>query len=242
MNLVYTMAGKYSRFQLFGARVPKYLLPLGDKTILSKIIEEMFKSNTNAKLFFIANRNDQLFYPVLKSIMNKYSIPTDNLIYTDDSSSQLETATLASEIIPQTDWDLPVSFMNIDTVIINRSLYFYTLKKCTPDSGLLDTFNGKSPKYSFVRSNKTGEVIELVDYKVISEFACSGLYGFGSYSNMKKIAAEVLNEKSGSSFTDLYNSLLKKKLNVQKIHFDNLNETIVLGTPEEYITNIHRFD
>ena len=35
MNLVLTMAGKYSRFKLFGSKVPKYLLPLATKTVLS---------------------------------------------------------------------------------------------------------------------------------------------------------------------------------------------------------------
>ena len=38
MNLVLTMAGQYSRFKLFGSKVPKYLLPLGTETILAEVI------------------------------------------------------------------------------------------------------------------------------------------------------------------------------------------------------------
>ena len=46
MNLVFTMAGKYSRFKLFGSKVPKYLLPLSNGTVLFKIIE-LYKHSLN---------------------------------------------------------------------------------------------------------------------------------------------------------------------------------------------------
>ena len=75
MKIVFTMAGNYTRFKPFGARVPKYLLPIGDSTILSNIINEIKVCHAAKDMIFIANRNDQLFYPILKSILINTKFP-----------------------------------------------------------------------------------------------------------------------------------------------------------------------
>jgi len=100
MNLVLTMAGKYTRFKLFGNKVPKYLLPLGAETILSIIIDQFMRSIPKAQVYLIANRHDQIFFPIVRSIMDKHDIDTSNIIYIDDTSSQLETALHVSELLP----------------------------------------------------------------------------------------------------------------------------------------------
>ena len=125
MNIVFTMAGKYTRFRLFGAKVPKYLLPLGPGTMLSKIIEETKKSSKSANLYFIANRDDQLFYPILQSILKQYEIPIKNVIYIDDTLSQLETAIFAAELIDKTRYIKPICFVNIDTIIIQLIKFIF---------------------------------------------------------------------------------------------------------------------
>ena len=50
MNLILTMAGKYSRFKNEGFRLPKFLLPWGDKSILSEILSEMSPHFNNVYL------------------------------------------------------------------------------------------------------------------------------------------------------------------------------------------------
>ena len=241
MNIVFTMAGKYTRFRLFGAKVPKYLLPLGSGTILSKIIEETKKSSKSANLYFIANRDDQLFYPILQSVLKQYEIPIKNIIYIDDTLSQLETAMFATELIDKTRYIKPICFVNIDTIITNRTLFFEKLKVCKKNTGLIDTFNGRSSKYSFVHTTQNDDVIEVVDNNVISKIACSGLYGFGSFSEMKQATSKLLGDKGTANFTDLYNYYIESKYSVVQVHSPNLNNTIVLGTPEEYLTSIHKF-
>jgi len=241
MNIVFTMAGKYNRFRLFGAKVPKYLLPLGTGTILSKIIELTKKSSKSSNLYFIANRDDQLFYPILQSILKQYEIPIKNVIYIDDTVSQLETAIFATELIDKTRYIKPICFVNIDTIIMNRTLFFEKLKLSNENTGLIDTFNGRSSKYSFVRSNQNDDVIEVVDNNVISKIACSGLYGFGSFTVMKEATSKLLRDKGTANFTDLYNYYIESKYPVVQVHSPNLNNTTVLGTPEEYLINIHKF-
>lgn len=241
MNIVFTMAGKYSRFKLFGAQVPKYLLPIGQGTILSKIIGEINNSYEGIKFYFVANRNDQLFYPIIKSILKQYDIDQEHLIYIDDTNSQLETATYAEQIIDKEYISEPICFANIDTVAMNRRKFFEHLKQVASDAAVLDTFEGRSAKYSYVRTDKNHSVLEVSDKNIISEFACSGLYGFGSFSKMLSLAGEALRKDNSANFTSLYNLYIEKDKSVSHVPSQNVNDTVVLGTPEEYVINIHRF-
>ena len=241
MNLVLTMAGKYTRFKLFGNKVPKYLLPLGAETILSIIIDQFLRSTPNVQLYLIANRHDQIFFPIVRSIMERHNIDISNIIYIDDTSSQLETALHASELLPLDLIDYAVAFANIDTVLRGRERFFQALEHCTPEGALLDTFQGDSNQYSYVRVEGETKVVDIADRNVISSCACSGLYGFGSFSYMANLAAGLLRVNGEANFTDLYKQYILLGNDVNAYHYNNLLHTIVLGTPEEYVINIHRF-
>ena len=84
-------------------------------------------------------------------------------------------------------------------------------------------------------------VSHVAEKKVISHEACSGLYGFGKCETFIKNAKEVIEENRYANFSDLYNHLINKKINVKRSNSESTSNTIVLGTPEEYIKNIHRF-
>jgi dTDP-glucose pyrophosphorylase len=241
MYLVLTMAGKYSRFRLFGSKVPKYLLPLGSETILAAVIKNFLHSAPNCKFILIANRQDQIFFPIVRSIMGKYGIDSKSLIYIDDTSSQLETALSSSELLHFDELDYPLAFANIDTVLQERHDFFETLKKCAPEVGLLDTFKGYNKQYSYARVDEQGMVVDVVDKNVISSKACSGLYGFGSYSKMFEMATELLRISGEANFTDLYKKYIVADKKVYAHYTEDPKHTIVLGTPEEYVINIHRF-
>jgi dTDP-glucose pyrophosphorylase len=241
INVVLTMAGNYKRFKLFGARVPKYLLPVGIESILSLIIGQIIDSCKSGNIYLIANREDQIFYPVVKSIMRQYSISLNHCIYIDNSPSQLATALYCGELIEKYSMDTPIAFTNIDTVLINRNKFFLRLSQLTQTAGLIDTFPGDSLEYSYIRTEKTDTVAGIEDHHRLSKMACSGLYGFGSFNYMCKKATELLASRPDCNFTELYKNYLSQNLRIEYQHSPNKNETIVLGTPEEYVMNIHRF-
>jgi len=241
MNLVLTMAGKYSRFRLFGSKIPKYLLPLGSETILSEVIKQLKYSAPSCSTFLIANRHDQIFYPIVRSIIEKYDISAKSLIYIDDTASQLETALVASDLFSTDQLNSPVAFANIDTIIKRRKPFFESLQSCRDDDGLLDTFNATNKQYSYVRTDNFGSVLDIVDHNVISSQACSGLYGFGSFSFMANQAVQILREDAKAGFTRLYKKYISSRYMLTSHHSENCQDTVVLGTPEEYVINIHRF-
>ena len=241
MNLVMTMAGKYSRFKLFGSRVPKYLLPLGAETMLAEVLKQFKKAAVNYKIYLIANRNDQIFFPIVRSIMERYAISDDSLIYIDETSSQLETALNVSDLLSSDEVQFPIAFANIDTILFSRGTFFEMLTECSAEGGLIDTFKGENKQYSYVRIGDDKKIIDIEDKQVISNNACSGLYGFGSYSLMSKVASELLRENGEANFTDLYKKYIAMGKEIYAHEASNQNQTIVLGTPEEYLINIHRF-
>ena len=105
----------------------------------------------------------------------------------------------------------------------------------------MDAFAGSSHEYSYIRSGIDGNVNGIADHSRISENACSGLYSFGSGAFFSNQAHTFLEKNSNGNFTDLYNEIIRQGFSV----FFNINpdsrNTIVLGTPEEYILNIHKF-
>lgn len=244
MKLIMTMAGKYQRFKLFGNKVPKYLMPLGKNSVLWHVIEEFINIQSKVDIFLIANNKDRDFEPVLLSIMDHFSIPFNNLAYIEDTDSQLATAIMIEKLFNNIfeNNNEPLAFTNIDTVLKNRSNFFDKLLKIDPESGLVDAFLGNSHEYSYVMESEDDLLAkDIVDKNRISSFACSGLYGFGSASFFLNESKNILASESGN-FTSLYKSLLLNKKNVFINKNNDPRDTIVLGTPEEYITNLHKFN
>jgi len=242
MNLVLTMAGKYSRFKLFGSKVPKYLLPLATRTVLMEVIKQYLLSYPALKIYLIANRSDQLFFPIVRSIMESFESSNIEIIYIDDTLSQVETATYLENFRNPPDFRDPICFANIDTILLNRGRYFEKLIKMSgTEFGFLDTFKGYSSQYSYCLVDKENMVHHIAEKKVISSEACSGLYGFDSYETFLRNAKELMMKNRSANFSDLYNYLIEKNISVECLKSIEAADTIVLGTPEEYIKNIHKF-
>ena len=245
MNIVLTMAGKYERFRLFGNKVPKYLMPLGKSTVLWHIINEYSRVESGLNFYLIANESDRDFDPVIKSVMRDFSIPKNNIIYIHDTKSQLNTAIHIldsfSDLINERA--APITFANIDTIVVNRRSYFDTLVELSGESSIVDVFQASSTEYSYILpdDDKEGHVRRFADHSRLSNLACSGLYGFGSIEFFEKECMKHLNENDKGNFTSLYSSLLQDGRDVTFSACRDVRDTLVLGTPEEYVINLHRF-
>jgi len=242
MNLVLTMAGKYSRFRSFGSKVPKYLLPLATKTVLMEVILQHLTSYPDLKVYLIANRSDQLFIPIIRAITESFKLANIEIIFIDDTFSQVETAMFLTNFRQPPPLQEAICFANIDTILIDREQYFKKLSNFSGSKiGFLDTFKGSSGQYSYCLIDKKNMVSHIAEKKVISDEACSGLYGFGSCELFMESAKKIIEKDNSANFSDLYNYLIEMKVKVEALRSENIANTIVLGTPEEYIKNIHRF-
>jgi len=234
MNIIFTMAGNYQRFRDQGFNIPKYLLPWGNSNVLSKIITELTVNFRYENIILLANTKDHAYFPHIKSIMKFHGVAQENLIGLSETSGQAETALFGVKYLEEKyKSNSPLLIHNIDTILLNRDLNNIEQALLLSD-GYVDIFHANSQAYSYVITNSTDEVIEIAEKIVISDKATSGLYGFknpkifkSNYSTDTKYISQILS------------NIMKDKnrtVKIGKLHQEK--ETIVLGTPHEYINSV----
>jgi len=232
MNIFLTMAGIYERFKKDGYKLPKYLLPWGCETILSKIIFNL--SHKNIKdIFFIANKNDESYLPHIIDHLKKFDIPRKNLIFINSTSGQAETVNVALKLYTnQQVYDEKFCILNIDTILFNRD-YLDVENSLDINEIYIDVFKSNNTNYSYVLTqNDSTEVVDIIEKKIISNIASSGMYGFknfGSFLDFYKSDDIFISEVIKKAI------LQKKKITIGKLYTEN--DTIVLGSPSEYQSN-----
>jgi dTDP-glucose pyrophosphorylase len=231
MNLILTMAGQYQRFAREGYKIPKYLLPWGDRTILSAILYELNKEKIFKNIYLVANQRDEAFLPHVYDVMRRQKVPLENLVVTHDTSGQVETAMVGINELSQIQnaEHAPVLFHNIDTILKNRNLLDIS-ESLANNAGFIDVFNANNHSYSYVLVDEDKTVTDIAEKIVISNLATSGLYGFNSIETFRKF----------SSPRDIYISSIYKRMieGGEKIASGEEHkelDTIVLGTPLEYM-------
>jgi dTDP-glucose pyrophosphorylase len=230
---VLCLAGLGSRFIDVGIHRPKYLLPTkSGLPILSSIIKQVSFPGNELVMLVLNNRHTSYQSEVvsaLKKTTNNYS-----LHYIDDTSGQAETAKIGAKLalaeFPESSGK-PILFHNGDTILLNRNIkaYIRTLKRA---DGIIDTFHNEGPNYSYVTFIRD-KVTSIKEKSVISDHASTGLYGFKSpeYYLDSYYESRFNGEQYISS---VYEYLLNHNAYIINKHVKNLEDTIVLGTPEEY--------
>lgn len=222
MNLILTMAGKYSRFLNDGYKIPKFLLPWGNKTILSEILNQMRDSFDN--VYMVVNEKDKNFFPHVKSIMQLYNIPLQNLIVITDTDSQSETVLMLLKKVSNIKGSIIVH--NIDTILYERD--YNEIRQILKEyDGFIDVFKSNNPDYSYIIQNNK-EINEVVEKVLVSEYATSGLYGF-------KDKNTFIDHYKNGYISEIYNLMIVGGLKIIYNKIYDENNTVVLGTPLEYL-------
>ncbi len=237
MNLILTMAGKYSRFINEGYRLPKYLLPWGSNSIVEEILKNLNKNNDFKSIYLVANKRDDVYMPHLRSIMRSLKIPVENLFLITDTIGQAQTAQLSIKGITNRFGSIEgeICFHNIDTILYGRNIKDIkkALKSC---DGLIDIFesNNRNYSYALIENNIVQSIVEKM---VISSNATSGLYAF---KNAKIFLDNYTNDSLYIS--EVYQKMIEKNLKIQASKLYCEKDTIVLGTPSEYLTSAYILD
>jgi NDP-sugar pyrophosphorylase family protein len=237
MNLILTMAGRYSRFIDEGYRIPKYLLPWGARSILGEIIFELSKNNNLNNVYLVANKRDEIYMPHVRKTLASLGISTQNLFLISDTDGQAETAYLSIQNIQKKFGEMEGSiiFHNIDTILHNRDLSDLEniLKQY---DGYIDIFKSSNHNYSYVLV-VNNEVQSIAEKVLISNNATSGFYAF---SSAQKFLEFYSNKELYIS--DLYQKMLDNGVKIMVSAAHSEKDTIVLGTPSEYLTSAYILD
>lgn len=234
INVVIPMAGLGKRFSDCGYTLPKPFLPLGNKTMIECVIDNLNQSDDHYFYFtFVINMNQidvGEFEDKLKKIPNlNYQIVFIDFL----PQGPAESALLGVE---KTDISLPLIITNCDQIIEDYNFeLFNKFCKVNDAEGVLGTFHSSSPKNSYVKLNDSNDVIDVKEKEVISNVATNGFHWwkkgafFTTSVNQMKRNGDTVN---GEYYVaPSYNYLIQRGMKVMPYSF---NMHYPIGTPKDY--------
>ena len=231
-SLIICMAGLNTRFHDVGFDVPKYLLPWRDTCIVAAIVDEFQKDYEFDDVLLLANKRDQYFKNDLVKEIEKIGLSEKNIHYIGDTNGQAHTAYIGATLVK--DEHKPMYVHNADTFLTNRN-FKEIEEKLTGITGArayVDIFVANNPNYSYVKKEEK-HILDIVEKDVISPFASSGLYCFHSAYEYKG-TFENINNSGEIYIANIISAILNNNSPVMTNELVKNQETIVLGSPEEY--------
>lgn len=232
-RIILCMAGVYRRFREAGYTTPKFLLPFGEGTVLTRVIAGL---NPHLPILLVANRRDEGHRDAILTSVAAAGARGD-LVFVGDTAGQAETADVGARLAEERGWSGPALFHNVDTVVEGRNLS-QIAGILDRDDGFIDTFRSDSPAFSYVRlapDEDPPRVTEIAEKVVISPHATTGLYGFRSASAYRTLAAGTTARSRGEFYvSDVYATLLGAGGVIRAGLTAPGHRTILLGTPAEY--------
>lgn len=226
--IVIPMLGRSSRFISAGYSLPKYMLPVKEKSVFSSSISS-FKNYFTSEEFLFLVRKDHECTSFVKRELSILGIDRYEIIEFDkETSGQGESVYLGIKNYPE---EANVLIFNIDTV--RKGFKF---KKFPNEQyGYLEVFRSDGTNWSFVEPGNDNRVIRTTEKNRISDLCSNGIYFFSDadmYCNYFKKYSSLL-ENQESYIAPMYNLLIKDGINVFYEVVSN-SKIIHLGTPADY--------
>jgi HAD superfamily hydrolase (TIGR01509 family) len=227
LNIVIPMAGKGSRFTNAGYTFPKPLIEVNGKPMIQLVIENL---NIDANYIFIVNKEHYDKFN-LKTFLNAIA-PGCKIITIDEvTEGACCTTLLAEEFINN---DNPLLICNSDQYVEWNSGEFYHSINSDGVDGSVLIFENTHPKWSYVKTDDYGNVIELKEKEVISNKATVGIYFWKKGSDYVKYSHQMIdaNIRVNNEFyvAPVYNEGIKDGLTFKTF---NIKKMWGLGTPED---------
>jgi len=185
LNIVVPMAGRGSRFAKEGYTLPKPLIPVKGYPMIQVVIENLRPSMPHRFHFLILRAHDEEYG--LADRLRAWA-PGCSIVYVDEVTEGAAcTVLLARAAIDSGD---PLMIANCDQYI-DASIDVYLADMGAAD-GLIMTMWSDDDKWSFVRRDETGRVVEVVEKVVVSDEATVGIYNFACGSDFVRGADQMI--------------------------------------------------
>lgn len=233
MKVLVTMAGRGSRFREAGISKPKHEIKIRGKTMFDWAMHSL-EAFFEHEFIFVTHRSHNASY-FISDACNRLGIENYHEVqlseYTDGQAS---SAYAANELISDSD---SVGIYNIDTYIEEGELNPNILN----GDGVIPIFKASGDRWSFVREDANGNVIEVSEKEKISNKATVGFYYFeewGDFTDAYCTRSREIEDKYGETYiAPLYNYLIDHDRQVYSQEMDP-EDVHVLGTP----TDVRQFD
>lgn len=230
LHIIQPMGGGGTRFAKQGFKMPKPLIDLAGKPFFYWSTASLYDYIENKDLTFVVLKDHVERFNIKSRIYDYY--PNANVVVIPDIlNGAVLTALKGVEGIGDND---PVIINDCDHAFRCKAFENFVNNNLNNDvDGALLTFESDDPKYSFLKMDENGNVIQTVEKKVVSTHAICGAYYFKNASTFKIYADRYLNNCNYDEFfmSGVYNEMAKDNLNVKNFTCDY---HIPFGTPDEY--------
>jgi NDP-sugar pyrophosphorylase family protein len=173
LNIVMPMAGRGKRFADAGYASPKPLIPVHGRPMTEVVIENLRPACPHRFVFLILREHAEAFG--FDRHLRAWA-PGSEVRYVEHVTEGAAcTVLLARDLI---DTDDPLMIANCDQwVDVDVNDYLAAMDRDRAD-GLIMTMWSDDPKWSFVRFDGAGEVVEVLEKQVVSNEATVGIYNY----------------------------------------------------------------
>jgi len=230
MIILIPLGGTGDRFKKNGYTLPKALINVLGKPILYYLIDFIKnKQKNDLEYIYIPYNPEYDNYRIEDVLQNHYpTLKFKFLNLEKNTHGAAETINIALKKI--TCKDTPILCLDSDnfysTDIIE--LWNYENKIIT-----FDDFND-NPIYSYVKLNDNNTVIDIVEKEKISNFSCTGAYGFSSYKTLLEYTQKILDmeiKQKGEYYTsNVIKEMIKDGISFKTSNI-NISNWHCLGTP-----------
>ena len=226
VNIVIPMAGLGKRFSDVGYSVPKPLLPLGNKTMIEAVIDNLYYPTFN---FIIVANEHQIDITTLTNLLPEVTIVPVNYVPCGPAKTVLHVENLINN-------NDPLFIVNCDQIIEDFSyVQFENICNYNEVDGVIGVFHSTSPKNSYVRINDNTEVIEVREKQVISNIATNGLHYWSRGKYFVESAYSMITNKETYNneyyVAPSYNYMVNQGMKVMPYYF---NMHFPIGIPVDY--------
>lgn len=217
------MAGLGKRFQAVGERMPKFLLDVNGKPMISRVVESL---DLDANYIFIVQKSHFEEYD-LQTLLSSIAVDAQ-IIITDADPIGAATTTLEAEHLINNE--VPLVIANSDQVVDWNSLEFADLVR---RGHAIALFKGNDPGWSYAKI-QNGIIRQVAEKNVISDDATVGIYGWKTGADYVKYAKQMVlkNIRTNNEFyvCPVYNEAIESGDQVLPYFVDSMYP---LGTPEQ---------
>ena len=242
INVVVLMSGPSDAFQEAGFTYPKNLIEISGKPMVQRVLENLSTlKQLNPRFVCVLRREENCKYytsSVIRLVEHAAQIVELNSATRGAACSAL----LAVEFINNGD---PLVIVNGDQLLFDIALsdVIADFQRRELDGGVI-AFQDIHPRWSFVKCDTSGIVIETAEKRPISNLATAGFYYFAKGSDFVYASTEMIKKDAHVNgqfyICPAYNELIlrQRRIGIHVIPKCNYQS---LGTPSDVPTLESRF-
>jgi len=228
MIILIPLGGLGKRFRDNGYKQPKALINIFGKPIIYYLLDNLKLNNID--YVYIPYNKEYINYNLESRLKKDYSnINFKFLCLKNNTRGAAETINIALEHLDINE-DKPILCLDSDNFYLYNIIDNWQGKNCV----FTIKDNGDKHIYSYVNCDNDNNIIDIKEKVKISDFACTGAYGFNSMNQLKKYTKKIITDNI-TQISEFYTSGVIKEMVNDNIIIKQINieekKFVCLGTP-----------